>query len=119
LARHAAADLFLDCFPCSAHTTASDALFAGLPLITLIGDTFASRVAASLLTSVGLSELIANNLEEYEEKALFFTRNTDLSETLKYALRQTINYTALYNTANFARSFEDCLLEVYRRERPS
>lgn len=119
LARHAAADLFLDCFPCAAHTTASDALFAGLPLVTLTGETFASRVAASLLTSVGLSELIANNLDEYEEKALFFTRNTDLSETLKDVLRRTITHTALYNTANFARVLEGCLLALYRHERAS
>ncbi len=69
LARHAAADLFLDTFPCNAHTTASDALWAGLPVVTVLGDAFPGRVAASLLRAVGLPELVANSLPEYEALA--------------------------------------------------
>src|SRR6266480_1537170 len=69
LARHAAADLFLDTLPYNAHTTGSDALWAGLPLLTCMGTTFAGRVAASLLRAAGLPELITANLEEYEALA--------------------------------------------------
>src|SRR5919106_4256734 len=65
LARHRLADLFLDTLPYNAHTTASDALWAGLPVLTCVGNTFAGRVAASLLKAVGLSELVARSREEY------------------------------------------------------
>src|SRR3954453_8445142 len=70
LARHAVADLFLDTLPCNAHTTASDALWAGLPVLTAAGSTFAGPVAASLLHAVGLPELIAADLQQYERLAL-------------------------------------------------
>ena len=70
LARHAQADLFLDTFRYNAHTTASDALWAGLPLVTLPGRSFAARVAASLLTAMGLPELIAETPGDYERLAL-------------------------------------------------
>ena len=66
LARHRLADLFLDTLPYNAHTTASDALWAGLPVVTCMGESFASRVAASLLSAVGLPELIASNLDAFE-----------------------------------------------------
>lgn len=70
LARHQLADLFLDTFPVNAHTTASDSLWAGLPVLTLSGETFVSRVAGSLLQTLGLPELIATTLNEYESRAL-------------------------------------------------
>ena len=75
LARHQLADLFLDSFHCNAHTTASDALWAGLPVLTCSGETFASRVAASLLTAVGLPELVAKSPLEYEAIALHLSQN--------------------------------------------
>jgi protein O-GlcNAc transferase len=65
LARHRLADLFLDTFPYCAHTTASDALWAGLPLLTRVGRSFASRVAASLLTALGLADLVTQTAAEY------------------------------------------------------
>src|SRR5262249_48856923 len=70
LTRHRAADLFLDTFPYNAHSTASDALFAGLPVMTCMGTLFASRVGASLLKTAGLPELVTNNLQDYEALAL-------------------------------------------------
>jgi predicted O-linked N-acetylglucosamine transferase (SPINDLY family) len=70
LARHRLADLFLDTLPYNAHTTASDALWAGLPVLTCVGSTFAGRVAASLLNAIGLPELITNSLDDYETLAL-------------------------------------------------
>jgi predicted O-linked N-acetylglucosamine transferase (SPINDLY family) len=67
LARHQLADVFVDTFPCNAHTTASDALWMGLPIVTMRGQSFASRVAGSLLEAMKLPQLIANSLNEYEE----------------------------------------------------
>ncbi len=78
LARHRLADLFLDTLPYNAHTTASDALWAGLPVLTCAGSTFAGRVAGSLLRAVGLDELITTSLEEYEALALRLVRDTEL-----------------------------------------
>ena len=75
LARHRLADLFLDTLPCNAHTTASDALWAGLPVLTCTGDTFAGRVAASLLSAVGLPELITDSLPSYEALAMKLARD--------------------------------------------
>src|SRR5262249_24971930 len=69
LARQRQADLFLDTLPYNAHTTANDALWAGLPVLTCLGETFAGRVAASLLHAIGLPELIASSLEDYEALA--------------------------------------------------
>ena len=115
LARHGVADLFLDCFPCSAHTTASDALFAGLPILTIAGETFASRVATSLLTSIGLSDMSAASIEEYEKKALVLARNPELILTLKQYLADQLAETALYNTALFTRALEHELLKLYAR----
>src|SRR5262245_21799229 len=70
LARHMLANLFLDTLPCNAHTTASDALWAGLPVLTQIGETFAGRVGTSLLTAIGLPELIATTPNIYERMAI-------------------------------------------------
>ena len=70
LARHRLADLFLDTVPCNAHTTASDALWMGLPLMTCRGTTFPGRVAASLLGAIGLPELVAESLAQYDRRAL-------------------------------------------------
>jgi predicted O-linked N-acetylglucosamine transferase (SPINDLY family) len=70
LARQRNADLFLDTLPCNAHTTASDALWAGLPVLTCVGNTFAGRVAGSLLAGIGLPELITSSLADYERSAL-------------------------------------------------
>ncbi len=78
LARHRAADLFLDTFPVNAHTTASDALWAGCPVLTMAGETFVSRVAGSLLRTIGLSELVTGSLEDYQATALRLARDPNL-----------------------------------------
>lgn len=118
LARHAVADLFLDCFPCSAHTTASDALFAGLPVLTVAGETFASRVAASLLTAVGLKDLIADTLDSYAEKARQLATNPQLTSTIRDFLGTQIKLTSLYDTDNFARTFENVLISLLVQHQP-
>ena len=105
LARHAHADLFLDTLPYNAHTTSSDALFMNVPVLTCMGDTMPSRVAGSLLTRAGLPQFICNNLQEYEQKALFFLQNPD-------QLKIQSNGSALFNTAQFARDIEQQYLEI-------
>ncbi len=86
LARHRLADLFLDTYYYNAHTTGSDALVAGVPILTCPGRTFASRVGASLLTAAGLPELIAQNLQEYEKLAVELARSPTIVEQLKQKL---------------------------------
>jgi protein O-GlcNAc transferase len=82
LARHRQADLFLDTLPYNAHTTCSDALWAGLTVLTLMGQSFASRVVASLLNAIGLPEPITNTQEEYEALAIELAMNPKSSEIL-------------------------------------
>jgi len=106
LARHRHADLFLDTLPYNAHTTASDALFMHLPLLTCMGEPFASRVAASLLQRVNLPELIANSLQEYEQKALYFAQNSENLAQIKHKMSTHIKNSNLFNPAQFARDLE-------------
>jgi predicted O-linked N-acetylglucosamine transferase (SPINDLY family) len=88
LARQTLADLFLDTFPCNAHTTASDALWVGLPVLTCSGDSFASRVAASLLNAQGLEDLVCASLEEYEAKAIHLSSSPIPIENVKTRCRR-------------------------------
>jgi len=83
LGRCAAADLMLDTMPYGAHTTGSDALWAGVPLVTVMGPSFANRVAASLVTAMGAPELIAASLEDYEALALALARDPARLAALK------------------------------------
>ncbi|QWD90887.1 tetratricopeptide repeat protein [Polynucleobacter sp. MWH-Braz-FAM2G] len=116
LARYQLADLFLDTTPCNAHTTASDALWAGLPVLTVIGQSFGSRVAASLLKSVGLPELITNNQAEYERLAIeLATKPTKIHE-FKSRLKRNILHTPLFDTVKFTKNLEIAFQEVFRRK---
>jgi predicted O-linked N-acetylglucosamine transferase (SPINDLY family) len=106
LSRYQHADLFLDTWPCNAHTTASDALRSGLPLITLCGKSFASRVGASLLNTVGLPELITYNEDEYKKLAFeLATDNYKLLKT-KEKLQNNINSSNLINTTKYTKNLE-------------
>ena len=106
LARHRAADLFLDTLPCNAHTTASDALWAGLPLLTLAGESFAARVAASLLTAIEMPELITNNQADYERQAIEIALNPARLMALKTKLADKRTSTNLFNGVVYARHLE-------------
>jgi protein O-GlcNAc transferase len=106
LARHRHADLFLDTLPCNAHTTASDALWAGLPVLTCAGETFAGRVAASLLAAVGLPELIATSLETYEQLALDLARSPQLLRDLRDRLKANRDTSALFDLPAYVRNIE-------------
>jgi predicted O-linked N-acetylglucosamine transferase (SPINDLY family) len=117
LARYQLADLFLDTFPCNAHTTASDALWAGLPLITLIGNSFASRVAASLLSAVGLSDLICHTQEEYERMAIHFAQNSLALSNVKERLATNRFTSPLFDTTLFARDLESAYITAYENSK--
>jgi predicted O-linked N-acetylglucosamine transferase (SPINDLY family) len=106
LARHRLADLFLDTLPHNAHTTASDALWAGLPVLTCKGDAFPGRVAASLLHAVGVPELITANLEEYQTLALKLARDPALLAKIKAKLESHRNTYPLFNAVRFTRHIE-------------
>jgi predicted O-linked N-acetylglucosamine transferase (SPINDLY family) len=97
LERHGHADLFLDTLPCNAHTTASDALWAGLPVLTCCGDNFAGRVAGSLLTAIGMPELITQSLEDYERTALALARDPQRLIALRQKLQNNRDASALFN----------------------
>ena len=106
LARHRLADVFLDTLPYNAHATASDALWAGLPVVTCLGSTFAGRVAASQLNAVGLPELIANSLDDYEALALRLARNPpELAEIKSRLARNRLSH-PLFNTDRYRRHLE-------------
>lgn len=106
LARHKLADLFLDTLPCNAHTTASDALWAGLPVLTCTGSTFASRVAASLLHAIDLPELVTSTQEEYERKAMELATNPAQVGALKDKLQANRSRSPLFDGRQFARHIE-------------
>jgi predicted O-linked N-acetylglucosamine transferase (SPINDLY family) len=106
LARHRAADLFLDTVPCNAHTTASDALWAGLPVLTITGRAFAGRVAASLLTTLGLPELIVDSHQAYEELAVALANDPPRLAALKSRLQEARLQTPLFDTVGFTRLME-------------
>jgi predicted O-linked N-acetylglucosamine transferase (SPINDLY family) len=119
LALYRAADLFVDTWPYNAHTTASDALWAGCPLVTLRGETFASRVAASLLTAVGLPELICDDTDAYIAKVVALARNADERARLRAHLDGPGRASSLFDTLATARALEAAYLAMadqYRRQ---
>jgi protein O-GlcNAc transferase len=121
LARHRLADLFLDTFPYNAHTTASDSLWVGCPVLTRSGATFASRVAGSLLRTIGLPELIATGFDGYRELALCLARDPDRLSVLRARLESNRRISPLFDGGQFARNVERAYLtmrEVYNSGEP-
>jgi protein O-GlcNAc transferase len=112
LARHRLADLFVDTLPYNAHTTASDALWAGLPLLTCCGHQFDGRVAASLLESVGLPELVTRSLEDYEASALALAGDPPRLASLRARLMEKRLTSPLYDTEGFRKSLEAAYLHM-------
>ena len=117
LARHRLADLFLDTLPYNAHTTGSDALWAGLPVLTQIGGTFPGRVAASLLRAIGLPELITPTADAYEEMAIELARDPEKLMRIKRKLANNRLTTSLFDTALFTRRIEAAYVAMYDRYR--
>ena len=117
LARQTLADLFLDTSPCAAHTTASDALWVGLPVLTVLGSTFAGRVAASLLHALDLPELVAPSLGEYETLALTLARERGMLAGLRERLSRNRESSSLFDTAQFTRGLEAAYAGMWQRYR--
>ncbi len=115
LARLSLADLFLDTLPCNAHTTAADALWAGVPLLTCKGTTFAGRVAASLLHAVGLSELVTDSLRDYEDLAVGLACDPARRIALRKTLARNRTAAPLFDTARFTRNLEAAFTAMHAR----
>jgi protein O-GlcNAc transferase len=106
LARHRLADLFLDTSPINAHTTASDALWAGLPLLTCTGTTFANRVSTSLLHAIGLPELVTDSLADYGALAYKLATDPSLLQSIRKSLQQNRLSHPLFDSDRFRRHIE-------------
>jgi protein O-GlcNAc transferase len=121
LARHRLADLFLDTLPVCAHTTASDALWAGLPLVTCLGSAFVGRVSASLLQAIGVPQLIASNLDDYEALVLKLATQPAFLQSIRAKLSENRGTFPLFDTDRFTRDLETAysrMWEIYRRGEP-
>ena len=115
LARYRAADLFLDTRPYTAGTTASDALWAGLPLLTLTGEAFVSRTAASLLSAIGVPELITSTQQQYEQLAIELASNPRRLAAIRTKIQENRLTCPLFDTPRFARNLEAAYTAIYDR----
>jgi protein O-GlcNAc transferase len=116
LARYRLADIFLDTFPYNAHTTAADALMAGLPVVTCMGRGFHSRVAGSLVHASGLGELVTHSLQDYEALALALAAQPDRVARLKKRLADTRPTNPLFDTTRFCRNLESVYIAMWRKQ---
>lgn len=114
LSRHQLADLFLDTAPCNAHTTASDALWSGLPVLTYAGKSFASRVSSSLLQALNLPELICTDIASYKQKAIQLASNPSEMKNIRTKLRANITTSSLFDSRKFTRHLEAALRHAYQ-----
>ena len=117
LARLRLADLFLDTLPYNAHATACDALWVGVPIVSLMGSSFAGRVGASLLSAIGLPELVAHSPDEYEALALKLARDPGALAVVKAKLADNRVGAPLFDTARFTRNLETAYLTMWERHR--
>jgi predicted O-linked N-acetylglucosamine transferase (SPINDLY family) len=115
LGRLQLADLFLDTLPFNAGTTASDALWAGLPVLTCAGEAFAARMAGSLLQAVGLPELITHSLAAYEAKALELAQQREMLQGLRRRLAEKRREAPVFDTDRCRRSLESAYVEMWQR----
>ena len=115
MARHRLADLFIDTFNYNAHTTASDALWAGLPVVTKLGQGFAARVAGSLLSAIDMPELITDTEQDYEALILDLATNPERLGAIKQKLAANRLSKPLFNTELFTKHLEDGYQQAYQR----
>ena len=108
-------DLFLDTFPYAAHTTASEALSSGLPLLTMHGQSFQSRVASSFLKNLNLPELITSNIEDYENFAIYLANNPEKLKKIKEKLILSIKSSNVFNTKIYTKNLEKAYQIAYER----
>jgi predicted O-linked N-acetylglucosamine transferase (SPINDLY family) len=115
LSLHSLADLYLDTFPYNAHSTASDSLLSGLPLLTLMGKSFHSRVAGSILNAINLSELITVSFNDYEKLAVELALNRQKLQTIKNKLISNIKNAPLFDTPLYTKNLESAYKKIYER----
>ncbi|MAH99360.1 MAG: hypothetical protein CMA12_08530 [Euryarchaeota archaeon] len=114
IARHKAADLFLDTFNYNAHSTAADILWAGKPIVTLCGKSFSSRVCSSLLKGIGMEELIAYDKKNYKQLALNLSNDIKLLKEIERKINTNIKKSDLFNSQKFVDNFETMLLSIHK-----
>ena len=107
--------MFLDTFNYGAHTTASDALWTGLPVITKLGNSFPSRVCSSLLNAIELPELITHTNNEYEKLALDLALNPEKLKNIKHKLTNNIKTTKLFDTQQYTKDFENLMINIINK----
>jgi predicted O-linked N-acetylglucosamine transferase (SPINDLY family) len=117
LASYKLADLFLDTFPYNAHVTGCDALYSGLPILTLCGESFASRVGASLLNTLNMNELITYSETEYVNKAYNLSINKKKITELKQELLNPFTISKLFNSKLYVKNLELAYLEIYKKNK--
>ena len=115
LSRYSVAHLFLDTFPYCAGTTASDSLWSGVPVLTCVGNSFASRMGASILNSIGLQELITTDLDAYQQLAIKLASVPSFYSSIKEKLLLNLPTYPLFNSKLFTRNIEKAFIEVHRR----
>jgi predicted O-linked N-acetylglucosamine transferase (SPINDLY family) len=115
LARYRSSDLFLDTLPYNAGATASDALWSGLPVLTCMGESFPSRIAASLLNAVGLPELVTQTQADYESIAIDLATNPAKIKAIKYKLERNRLTTPLFDTPRFTKHIEAAYTKIHER----
>ena len=114
-ARHKLADLFIDTFPFTAHSTCTDALWSGLPVLTMMGQSFASRVSASLLNAIDLDELIAISEKEYEDIAIKLATDKNYMNEIKNKLKNNILSKPLFDIKLFTKNIELAYKTVHEK----
>jgi len=115
LARHKSADLFLDTYPFGSHTTSSDSLLVGLPVVTLVGQSFPSRVAGSILKAINIPELITHTKEEYENLILDLATDKNKLNQIKDKLIKNRLTTPLFDTKLYTKNIESAYIKIYER----
>lgn len=115
ISRLSLADIFIDTWPCNAHTTASDALWAGVPVVTFLGEAFASRVASSLLHAVGLDELICDDLSSYQDTIKSLAQDLQRRAALREMLVRARDTAPLFDSERFTRDYEALILRAHER----
>jgi len=115
LKRISLADLFLDTFPYNAHVTASDAIRMGIPILTLTGNSFASRVGASILSCIGIKELITNNKKEYQELGIELAIKPDKLAKIKNRIRDSVSKSTLFDSHSFTENLENIYLNLLKK----
>ncbi|MDB2414799.1 hypothetical protein N9W34_03415 [Rickettsiales bacterium] len=119
LARLQNADLFLDCFEICAHTTAIDALWAGVPILTLMGDKIINRASASIIKAAGFAELIVNNVDDYEKLAIELANDVNKLRELKNNMQNQVKTSPLFNNKQYVKDLENALLTVISKKSKS